>query len=737
MKNDGTPSGDVTRGVHNIATRVLELANTRKVQRVELLSLACELIEGERTAALLWLWDDHWRFLALSRYWSSVVNEPAPSELLDQVALTLVDDEDCPGDPTLWALGIRYQPKVQIWAQHHGFAQSEAILPVTVDQRVEGEKPRTLAFVQLLSSSPIRPEGRRNAEIVCGGLALLLTRSRDGRRLDAIQELLRAEQRGKRIDDWLALTADKLMEITDAEAAMMFREVPDGYEAKVTRGKSEPRKRALASSVSVVTRVADRRNPVRLRDFADDAEREAAFGTIEHDLDLHEVMENDLLEGPVRSVLLAPIVFETHTLAVIALVNKKGKVHLARVFSKTDEEVLSNVCGFLKGVLPSIELYEALGEMARVVSPKTLESAAEAEKVYDVLQKMIPAITGVALVRKHRTETMYSVDMFGGDLWTRDSGLLFRAFERFLPAGTGGHYYKMLIVPEVPAHYLVVELKRATTTGYQDQILGFFTKALSHILLAEQGRADVIETFAQLRHAVRTGITGVVGYVNESLGCFDLYRQLGYAPNALSQARFRKALERADFAAKKSAHLLEESRFLLSHISSESLKLIDQPVSGVIVSMLNTLRPFADERNVDMKFTNAMRMNLTDRAAIDRSLVEMMIFNIVDNAIKYSYRNKPLEVKLSGTRAEWELTVMDIGTPIHSKDMEAIFMPFTRRPSGLAAEKRSGTGLGLAVARQIARAHGGDIICTSNEIGHETAETTFFIKLPRHRRRPE
>lgn len=725
MKNDG-PQASLPPT--DIASVVLALANTDSADRVELLKLAASLLEPERAAALLWLWDEKWHFVVLSRYAATAPTALVPAEMVGQVAYPLGNEADCPREPEQWALGLKHQPSISSWAHTHGFGQYEAILPVTIDGT---PAVRTIAFLQLLSSSPIGPTARRDAQIVCGGMALLLTRSRDIRQRESIETLLRVDYKRTSIKQWLELAADKLMEITNAEAALMFREVPDGFEAVVTRGKSKPKSRPLASSQSVVTRVAEHRGPVRMRDFSDEAERLAAFGTLEHDHVLHDIMEADLLEGPVRSVLLSPVVFQNHTLAVIALVNKRADVHLARIFSKTDEDVLSNVCGFLKGVLPSIELYDALGEMAKVVSPKTLEGGEAAADVYRVLAEMIPAITGVALIRRPRGETAFAIEQFGGALSTTDTAVLLTALNIVRRIrGTRGCYLTTLTIPELPDHYLAVELKRHTMTGYEKQILAFFAKALSHILLADQGERQVKETFAQLRHAVRSGITGVVGYVNEALGCFELYRDAGYQPSFLSQARFRKALERANFAAKKSQHLLEESRFLLTNITRESLRVGNHSVSAVVRAVLNTLKPYAEERGIEVSMNPQLR-GPSDLADFDRSLVEMLIFNVVDNAIKYSYRNRPLHITLDGTKDHWRLEVADYGTLIRHEDMEIIFRPFTRRPTGQGAEQRPGTGLGLAVARQIARAHAGDIACSSLATDDDLAETTFVITMPR------
>lgn len=358
--------------------------------------------------------------------------------------------------------------------------------------------------------------------------------------------------------------------------------------------------------------------------------------------------------------------------------------------------------------------------------------------MYNALRAMIPAITGVGLIRKSRSGMEPPIEMFGGDLSVKDVRSLLRNINRLEPVSTGsGFCFITRTIPELPEHYLVVELKRTAITGYEDQILLFFARALSHILLAEEGREHVIETFAELRHAVRSAIAGVVGYVAEARGCFELYRKMDYAPSVLSQSRFRKALERADFAAKRSSYLLEESRFLLSQITRESLRLSSHSVAAVVIGVLNTLRPYAEERRIEISW-NSHFVHASDHAEFDRPLVEMMIFNVVENAVKYSYRNRKVQVDLGANRDHWKVTVRDYGAPILEWDRDIIFQPFTRRPRGQGAEQRPGTDLGLAVARQIAMAHDGNVTLEAIERHADAAEKAFVISMPRtHRRRSE
>jgi len=79
--------------------------------------------------------------------------------------------------------------------------------------------------------------------------------------------------------------------------------------------------------------------------------------------------------------------------------------------------------------------------------------------------------------------------------------------------------------------------------------------------------------------------------------------------------------------------------------------------------------------------------------------------NLVENAVKYGDRAR---VRLSVANGEAIADVMDDGPGVPDDDLERAFEPFYRTANALSSDKR-GSGLGLAVCRSIARAHGGDV----------------------------
>jgi two-component system sensor histidine kinase MprB len=102
----------------------------------------------------------------------------------------------------------------------------------------------------------------------------------------------------------------------------------------------------------------------------------------------------------------------------------------------------------------------------------------------------------------------------------------------------------------------------------------------------------------------------------------------------------------------------------------------------------------------------------------DPVLLERAVLNLLDNAVKYSPVGAPIEV----TVREGEVVVADHGPGVAEEDEARIFDRFYR---SAAARSKPGAGLGLAIVREAARAHGGDATVESSAGG-----ASFRLSLP-------
>jgi two-component system, OmpR family, sensor histidine kinase KdpD len=108
----------------------------------------------------------------------------------------------------------------------------------------------------------------------------------------------------------------------------------------------------------------------------------------------------------------------------------------------------------------------------------------------------------------------------------------------------------------------------------------------------------------------------------------------------------------------------------------------------------------------------------------DGTLVEQVLVNLLENALKYSAPGTAVEVSAEGRPAEVVLSVADRGPGVPAGEEEAIFEKFYR---ARAPREADGVGLGLAICRSIVAAHGGRTWAEARPGGG----AVFRVALPR------
>ena len=94
----------------------------------------------------------------------------------------------------------------------------------------------------------------------------------------------------------------------------------------------------------------------------------------------------------------------------------------------------------------------------------------------------------------------------------------------------------------------------------------------------------------------------------------------------------------------------------------------------------------------------------TPPVLVDAVQVRQILGNLIDNALKFSPPGSPVTVRVTRTRKEVIVRVVDQGRGLPEHELEHVFEPFYR---GAPAQDQTGTGLGLAIARGFAEANGG------------------------------
>jgi signal transduction histidine kinase len=110
----------------------------------------------------------------------------------------------------------------------------------------------------------------------------------------------------------------------------------------------------------------------------------------------------------------------------------------------------------------------------------------------------------------------------------------------------------------------------------------------------------------------------------------------------------------------------------------------------------------------------------------DARLLRRLLRNLLENARRHGA--PPTRVRIAADAATATLTVQDAGPGVPPAEFDKVFEPFYRPASSRNA---AGTGLGLALVRQIARRHGGDARCVLFDASADGVRSGFVVTLPR------
>jgi len=239
----------------------------------------------------------------------------------------------------------------------------------------------------------------------------------------------------------------------------------------------------------------------------------------------------------------------------------------------------------------------------------------------------------------------------------------------------------------------------------------FFTAVVRDI--TERKKIDELkdEFIGLVSHELRSPLTVVIGAVHTALTEME----------RLSPEDTRQLLEDAAAEADILSHLLG-NLLELSRAQANRLVLYVEPldVRIVVKGVIDKIGP----RHPEHGFTANVPAGLPPLYG-DRLRIERILYNLLENAAKYSPRGEDVLVSAKRDRERLTIGVTDRGVGISVEHQAALFQPFQRLEDSVRAGVK-GIGLGLLVCRRLVEAHGGRIWVES-EPGKGS---TFYFTLP-------
>lgn len=272
------------------------------------------------------------------------------------------------------------------------------------------------------------------------------------------------------------------------------------------------------------------------------------------------------------------------------------------------------------------------------------------------------------------------------------------------------------IHPEETRHLLTLEQRQTLQTFTNQAAL-----AMERATLADQAKqAEILQVTEKLQsallnsisHDLRTplvSITGALSSLRENSSPLDAVNRSNLVETAYEEAERLNRLV---------GNLLNMTRLEAGAIH---LNLEPCDIQDVIGAAMEQLEEQLGNRTVKFKIPKNLPL-----VPMDFSLMVQVLVNVLDNALKYSPDESPIEVSAGQSENSVYIDISDQGIGIPLDELERVFDKFYRvqRPENI-----SGTGLGLAICRGIVETHGGRIQALNRRGGG----TKIMIYMPKEK----
>lgn len=227
-------------------------------------------------------------------------------------------------------------------------------------------------------------------------------------------------------------------------------------------------------------------------------------------------------------------------------------------------------------------------------------------------------------------------------------------------------------------------------------------------LLTEREIAELREQFiAVLGHDLRNPLQAMTA------GAFFL---LGLPQEEKQRRVLRRILASGERIARMVADIMDFARGRLG--GGMPIRRTEVDVAALVATVIEEVASGHPDREI--RFT----ADAAGHAWLDDARIGQLVSNLASNAVIHSPHSAPVDVRIVGFTDRVALSVANEGERIHPEVLARLFEPYFRAPDGHPGE---GLGLGLYIAAEVARAHGGSIRVESSPAGL----TTFIVELPR------
>ncbi|WP_340818852.1 ATP-binding protein [Methanolobus sp. WCC4] len=232
---------------------------------------------------------------------------------------------------------------------------------------------------------------------------------------------------------------------------------------------------------------------------------------------------------------------------------------------------------------------------------------------------------------------------------------------------------------------------------------------------AEAANRTKSEFLTNMSHELRTPLNAIIGFsdimVEETFG--ELSPKYQTYVQRISQSGH---------------HLLNMINDILdlSKVEVGTIRILPEfiDVDDLLHEMVTMMEPLASDKDIDI---NIRRHGDTKELFADRAKIKQIMYNLLGNSIKFTPNGGEITVVAGRDNGMISVSIIDTGIGISAEDQKKLFKPFTQLEASMS-RRYEGTGLGLALVKELVELHGGRIWVES-EVGNGS-NFTFEIPNP-------
>lgn len=291
-------------------------------------------------------------------------------------------------------------------------------------------------------------------------------------------------------------------------------------------------------------------------------------------------------------------------------------------------------------------------------------------------------------------------------------GIIFMLSTMILIVFTEMVYIPLKKITRATEEYAGGNLKYTFEINKDDEI-GYLAASLNYMASElSQSEENQKKFIANVSHDFRSPLTSIKGYLEAMVD--------GTIPPEMHEKYLKIVLNETDRLAK-----LTNSLLALNNLNTKGMLLdvTDFDVNKIIKNTAATFEGTCKTKKIRFKL---VLTGNTMFVTADMGRIQQVLYNLIDNAIKFSENNSTIKVETTEKNETVFISVKDSGIGIPKESLKAIFDRFYKTDLSRGKDKK-GTGLGLAITKEIINAHHENI----NVISTVGVGTEFIFTLPK------